>query len=76
MKSKVKLSKVKYKEFPKLMSNKQYNFIVLFEEPKKGVVLFNNEKDQGFPPHYIGYYSEHWAMDRFEDFNGKLTLKN
>lgn len=75
MKSKVKLTEAKLK-FPKLMINKQYDFIVLFERIKEGVVLFTNEKNQDFPSYHIGHYSAHWIMDRFEDFNGKLTLKN
>jgi hypothetical protein len=76
MKSKIKLSKVKPKEFPKLMSNKQYEFMVLFEEHGKGVVVYNQEEDKSFPHYAIGHYSERWVMNRFEDFNGKLTLKN
>ncbi len=76
MKSKVKLSKTKSKEFPKLMSNKSYDFIVLFEEHGKGIVVYNEEEDKSFPHYVIGYYSEGWVMDRFKDFNGKLTLKN
>ena len=76
MKSKIKLSKVKSKEFPKLMSNKQYDFMVLFEKKNKGVVVYNGETDITWPHYDIGYYSEHFMMDRFKDFNGKLTLKN
>jgi Zn-dependent peptidase ImmA (M78 family) len=76
MKSKIKLSKAKPKEFPKLMSNKQYDFMVLFEKKNKGVVVYNQEEDKSFPYYDVGHHSEHWVMDRFEDFNGKLTLKN
>ena len=76
MKSKIKLSKVKPKAFPKLMSNKEYEFIVLFEEQNKGVVVNNEEKDSTWPHYGMGYHSENLVMNRFEDFNDKLTLKN
>jgi hypothetical protein len=76
MKSKIKLSGIKKKEFPMLMANKKYGFVILFESQNKGVVVYNEEKDSAYPHYDIGYYSEGWVMDRFETFNGKLTLKN
>ena len=50
--------------------------IAKFEKKNKGVVVYNQEEDKSFPYYDVGHHSEHWVMDRFEDFNGKLTLKN
>ena len=57
------------KPFPKIMKG-EFGSIVLFTEPKKGMLIFPNDS---FP---VGYYNEKWDMDVFTDYNEPITLQN
>lgn len=54
--------------FPKLMKGKDTKTVVLFSSPNRGMVVFRSAH------HELGRYSTDWAMDRFEDFFGEVTL--
>lgn len=71
MKSKVKNSKKVKGKYPKLMSNTTDGFVVLFKEPYNGVVIANETSQ-----HELGYSSDRWLMEYFEEFNGKVILEN
>ena len=71
--------KVTLKEQPNIM-NQKYPFlgispkgsIVLFTKLNTGVCLQAGEEYCTA----VGKYSEHWAMDIFELYNGSVTLEN
>lgn len=56
--------------YPCLMISSTRDLIVLFSEEKKGMVIKSESS------HPSGYYSEGWFMDRFNVFDGSITLKN
>lgn len=57
-------------EFPCLMEG-SYNTIVLFRSLKKGTVIISDEI------HYsTGSYHDHWDINKFKKFTGKITLEN
>ena len=71
--------KVTLKEQPNIM-NQKYPFLGIC--PKGGIVLFT-KFNTGVCLHAgqeygidVGQYSEHWAMDIFELYNGSVTLEN
>lgn len=63
-------------DFPKLMEakyhNSSYNFIVLFKEPKIGMVVSANTNCV----YSIGVDSTSWDMTQFTDYQGPVTLEN
>ena len=58
--------------FPKLMKCKDAKKIVLFVSETVGFVV-DVKYLHGY---HIGYYSESWCPDRFEDYGGIITLEN
>lgn len=54
--------------YPRMM--KSDTKLVLFRSPGKGTILDSYNEDE------VGLYSEDFNMDLFEDFEGKLVLKN
>lgn len=56
--------------YPKLMKSKAYAHIVLFTGHKMGTVMKTSVY------HSVGYFSDTWAMDGFEDYEGSITLTN
>ena len=68
--SKKKKSTGKSVAFPKLMLNRKNDYIVFFYEDCKGVVVHGcNDMPEGF-------FSEHWGMYNFTDYDGSVTLEN
>ena len=57
-------------EDPIIMKNKDNNYLVLFYEKEKGIVLTENNV------YKIGCYSNNWYMPNFIPFNGKVILQN
>jgi hypothetical protein len=66
----VEINTEKDNEYPKLMISKDFGHIVLMDAPKRGVNIREGSN------YIVGYFSEHWNMDCFEDFTGTVTLKN
>ena len=64
-----KKEEVKEKEFPKLMISRT-DVVVIMSEFRTGIVV------SGGDVYKIGYHSESWCIEDFEDFNGTLTLSN
>lgn len=71
--------KVTLKEQPNIVKQKypflgisSINSIVLFTKPNTGVCLNVGQAWSIF----LGQYSESWAMDAFEPYNGKIILEN
>jgi len=58
-------------EYPKLMISKTNGQIVLFEEREKGTVVYAGTSNND-----LGWTSDVWIMDCFEDFYGEVTLSN
>jgi hypothetical protein len=56
--------------FPKIMRSLKGK-VVLFTEPKVGVVIFDEDDYQE-----LGYHSTYWDMVCFEDYDGSITLQN
>lgn len=71
------------KPFPKLMINTKMKFVILATDKK-----VSPNKIPGTSPGYvgtvvnktpywnIGYYSDSWDGEGFEDYNGPITLEN
>ena len=59
--------------FPKLMESKEYGYIVLFTESRRGAVVYVEEGDE---QRSIGEHSTEWTMHWFKDFTGKLISSN
>jgi len=57
-------------KYPQLMMMNEDKMVVLFSEPKVGVVVFSRS---GWKP---GHFSTSWTMECFTDFKGKLVLSN
>lgn len=69
MKSKIVALESKNKlDFPKLMIDSGSSVIVLFHTKGRGQVLSGSFT--------LGYYSKHWNIDDFKDFNGTINLSN
>jgi hypothetical protein len=60
----------KQKSFPKLMISNDGQ-IVLFIIQSIGTVVYSNSNNCK-----VGYYSNAWNMDIYNDFDGEITLKN
>ena len=58
------------KQFPKLMSSISNDLIVLFSREGEGVVIRASNTWR------TGDWSDNFAADNFEDFNGSVTLRN
>lgn len=61
--------KVETKPYPKLMKSNAGSVLLMVSEGC-GVVLVKG----GYYP--VGYYSNGWACNLFEDFEGEVVLKN
>lgn len=61
------------KEFPKLMINKNDDFLVLFSEVKKGTIISLGRCSSNF--YTVGEYRKDFYMHNFVDFKGKITLE-
>ena len=68
-----KLEKVVF-EFPKLMKHKDLKITVLFVSESEGFIV-GGECIRGYT-HTVGYWSESWIYNMFEDYNGIITLEN
>lgn len=65
-------SKKAVRPFPKLMISKQNKTtIALFCTPTKGTIIQSMYK-----LHHVGYHSSDFDSERFEDFEGSITLSN
>lgn len=76
MESKMVIGDTIVKEYPKLKRfvSDTSDFIVLFTDVQYGfIVHINKARD---PDYIIGYVSNDWLEDDFNDFNGKIILKN
>lgn len=58
--------------YPKLMIQKKYGYVVFFSEHQRGTVVHEGEQTDV----ELGFYSRHWGMTGFGDFNGRVTLEN
>ena len=58
--------------FPKLMESASRRRVVLFAEPKKGVVVWTNEEAEGY---CVGDFRDDWIMHCFTDYLGDILLK-
>ena len=65
----VEKDKLKY---PKLMVSKLEGTVVLMYSKTSGIVVGNTGDCQS----EIGYYSEFWDTNCFEDFDGTVELSN
>ena len=61
---------VQEKPFPKFMKSKHDGTIVLFSEPKNGIVVKETYK------YSLDYKSTDWAMDKFEDVEIEIIEKD
>lgn len=59
------------KDFPKIMSFKQYLLVVFYITANKGIVLQSSDKDRP-----IGHYREDWCPDNFNDYDEPVTIQN
>lgn len=59
------------KDFPKIMINKSRDLIIAFRRSDCGTVLYSS---RGLYTTFSN--STSWDTDKFEDFNGEITLKN
>jgi hypothetical protein len=66
----IKVGKKVGTEFPKLMKGLVTGIVVLFVKPRVGTVVAKGGS------YKIGEYENEFIMSKFEDFNGKLILKN
>lgn len=57
--------------YPRLRITRSSKLIVLFTGQTTGTVI-----DPGRSAHDVGHWSDNWVDDLFEDFTGKVTLKN
>ena len=71
MQSVINKSKVVDKPFPKLMSDRNIDVIVLFLSPENGVCVYPNSH-----PYYMVYNDDSWDVKYFVDFGGEVTLSN
>lgn len=71
MKSVVK-DKSKEVEYPCLMVSDS-GAVILFNEHRKGVVVYVAIKHIGYR---VGYYGDMWDMDKFTPFHGTVELSN
>jgi hypothetical protein len=56
------------KRFPCMMIAEKTGTVVLFSEPKKGVIVKDNLQKQ------VGYFNDDWDMERFTPFEGTVKL--
>jgi len=70
MKVEVK-DKVSEIKFPCLMVTEEYDVIVLFTSLTNGTCVMSEH-----PNYKVGEYSNGWAIDNFNQFDGEITLKN
>ena len=62
------VSEIKY---PCLMITEEKDLIVLFVSSTKGICVMSDH-----PNFKVGEYSNGWAIDNFNQFDGEITLKN
>lgn len=64
-------NKAKQNEYPKLMLNPVYNFIVLLTAPRTGMIL-----NAGTSDWYVGYSSSGWIQEELTPYIGIVSLSN
>lgn len=60
---------VKPREYPYLAINKNHEFIVLFSEPRVGVIVYS-----GVSRYELGKLDTTWYEENFEPFHGYVTI--
>jgi hypothetical protein len=71
VKANVESTEKKIVSYPKLRKSNLYGTIVLFVAPRMGTVV-----SAGGGGNPIGYHSDSWSLESFEDFDGTVTLQN
>lgn len=61
--------------YPKLMLGKQSGVIIL-ATGSSGNDLTGMIVHQGNHPDKVGYHTDTWTLDSFQDYYGKVTLEN
>jgi len=59
------------KAYPKLMTNIEYDSIILVTSHGVGTIV-----SVGYTNHKLGYHSSNWSIDDLTDYNGEVTLSN
>lgn len=75
--SKCKEVEEKEKDYPKLVRYKGISslIILLLTSERSGTILVNQDYDS--LDHWpVGYHSDSWNPNNFEDYKGEVTLKN
>ena len=76
MKVKIVESPKKINRFPRLMKSINNHHIVLFTRAREGVCIGNAKPSTRSRGVDIGYGSDSWNMNLFENYSGTLTLEN
>lgn len=78
MKTEIKTSKKAFPQFPRLMSSKEGNVIVLVHAKEgndlKGTLVAKHRETSSI--YNIGEYRTDWIADYFKDFEGEIILAN
>ena len=57
-------------KFPCLMQLIDASFVVLFKSEDEGVIIVPDDN------HYVGDHSVMWDIEKFQPFEGEITLSN
>lgn len=63
-------------KYPVLKISQKYNFVVLFYEKSKGVVVLPNEDDNHNTTMTLGYHSDQWDDEAFILYRGVIQIRN